>query len=265
MNTALPNESAGLYRLDSRVKVPLALSLIVTAALLPLRAFGAYILLISALWAAALLSRVPPGWLIRRGWLALPFGLAALPLIFTTPGNPLWIVPPGSGLTLTDSGLLRFGGIMLKAWISLQCAALLTRTTPFPAVLTALRALKVPRLLVATIALMGRYLFILSETARQMLQARQARSSQPDPRRRAGGTLFWRAKVTGGMAASLLLRAFERGERVYAAMLARGYDGEMRSLPQPGLPAASYHVLAGGLLFLLLTACFGWLTAGGRP
>ncbi|MFN7037408.1 MAG: cobalt ECF transporter T component CbiQ [Bellilinea sp.] len=260
---ALAAGGRGLYRLDGRVKTPLTLGLILTAALLPNRPGGAYILLISAVWAAALVSGVPLGRLIRRGWLALPFGLAALPLCFTTPGAALLTLPLGAGLTLTAEGLLRFTAILLKAWISLQAAFLLTHTTSIPSILLALRALKVPRLLLVIIALMSRYLFVFGETARQLLQAREARSSQPDPRRRAGGSLGWRARVAGGMAGSLLIRSFERAERVYAAMLARGYDGEARSLAQPGLSTASGWVLAAGFFFFLLVSAFGWLTTGG--
>ncbi|GAP09142.1 cobalt ABC transporter, permease protein CbiQ [Bellilinea caldifistulae] len=253
----------GLYGLDGRVKVPLTLGLILTAALLPNRPGGAYLLLISALWAAALVSGVPLTRLIRRGWLAGPFGLAALPLLFTTPGTPLLTLPVGEGLTLTAAGLMRFTAVLLKAWISLQAAALLTLTTSIPAILLALRALKVPRLLLMVIALMSRYLFVFGETARQLLQAREARSSQPDPHRRTGGSLGWRARVTGGMAGSLLIRSFERAERVYAAMLARGYDGEVRALPQPDLSPDAYRILGGGAFFFLLVIAFGWLTTGG--
>ncbi|MEW6505361.1 MAG: cobalt ECF transporter T component CbiQ [Chloroflexota bacterium] len=266
MHSSLPmsvGSGRGLHGLDGRVKVPLALGVILTAALLPNRPGGAYLLLISALWAAALFSGEPLVRLIRRGWLALPFGLAALPLLFTTPGNSLLTLPAGNGLALTDAGLMRFSAVLLKAWISLQAAVLLTLTTSIPAILLALRALKVPRLLLMVIALMSRYLYVFGETARQMLQAREARSSQPDPHRRAGGSLWWRARVTGGMAGSLLIRSFERAERVYAAMLARGYDGELRSLPQPALSPASYRILASGGFFFLLVVAFGWLTTGG--
>jgi len=52
---------------------------------------------------------------------------------------------------------------------------------------------------------------------------------------RGGGSVFWRARVTGGMAGSLFLRSIERGERIYDAMVARGYDGEVRVLHAPAL------------------------------
>ncbi len=207
------------------------------------------------MWAAALLGGLPLTRLLRRSLLALPFGLAALPLLFTIPGAALFALLPGA---------LRFAALLIKAWLSVQAAALLTLTTPFPQILSALRGLRLPRLLVALIALLGRYLFVLSETAVLLLRAREARSSvDPTGTHRPGGSLVWRARVTGGMAGSLLLRSFERAERVYAAMLACGYDGEVRCLPQPVLDRPSRRVLALGTLFCLLIGLFGWLTSGG--
>jgi cobalt/nickel transport system permease protein len=58
--------------------------------------------------------------------------------------------------------------------------------------------------------------------------------------------------VTGGMAGNLFLRAFERSDRIYMAMLSRGYDGEIRSLPLPELTGSQIVILAASLLFLLL-------------
>ncbi|MFN8419569.1 MAG: energy-coupling factor transporter transmembrane component T [Anaerolineae bacterium] len=48
------------------------------------------------------------------------------------------------------------------------------------------------------------------------------------PDRRSGGSLRWRAQVAGGMIGNLFLRSYERSERVYAAMLSRGYQGQVR-------------------------------------
>jgi cobalt/nickel transport system permease protein len=264
MTTGNPAHPAWLEQVDGRVKAPLTLLIIFTIALLPERAWGAYWLLLSGLWAAALLGGLSLTRLLRRSLLALPFGLAALPLLFTIPGAALFALLPGGGLTVTLPGALRFAALLIKAWLSVQAAALLTLTTPFPQILSALRGLRLPRLLVALIALLGRYVFVLSETAILLLRAREARSSvDPDSPQRPGGSLVWRARVTGGMAGSLLLRSFERAERVYAAMLARGYDGEVRCLPQPALDRPARRVLALGTLFCLLIGLFGWLTSGG--
>jgi cobalt/nickel transport system permease protein len=118
--------------------------------------------------------------------------------------------------------------------------------------MTAMRALKMPRLLVAIFGLMWRYLFVLADEALRLVRARQARSGEAEvPGLRAGGDVAWRARVTGGMAGSLFLRAFERSDRIYTAMLSRGYDGEVRSSPLARLPAADRLVLAAGLGLLL--------------
>ena len=44
------------------------------------------------------------------------------------------------------------------------------------------------------------------------------------------GSLLWRVRVLGGMIGSLFIRSYERSERIYAAMLSRGFAGEIRSL-----------------------------------
>ncbi len=128
----------------------------------------------------------------------------------------------------------RFISIALKSWISVQAAILLATTTTFPDLMLAMRAIRIPRLLVAIFGLMWRYLFVLADEAIRLMRARQARSGHADqPGLKPGGSLAWRARVTGGMAGNLFLRAFERSDRIYMAMLARGYDGEMRSEPLP--------------------------------
>src|SRR4030042_524447 len=82
---------------------------------------------------------------------------------------------------------------------------------PSPDLLVAMRALGVPRLLVSIFGLMWRYLFVLVDEATRLMRARLARSGQSDiPGTRPGGNISWRARVTGGMGGSLLLRAFER-------------------------------------------------------
>jgi len=64
--------------------------------------------------------------------------------------------------------------------------------------------------------------------------------------------------VTGGMAGSLFLRGFERSDRIYMAMVSRGYDGEVRTIPLPRLNTGHWIVLALGFTVLgtLLSAAY---------
>jgi cobalt/nickel transport system permease protein len=66
----------------------------------------------------------------------------------------------------------------------------------------------------------------------------------------------------GGMAGNLLLRAFERSERIYAAMLSRGYDGEARALPLAPLGIDARLTLFAATCLALLLLVLGSLFAG---
>jgi len=115
----------------------------------------------------------------------------------------------------------------------------------------AMRAVKIPRLLVAVFGLMWRYLFVLVDEALRLMRARAARSGETgQPGTKPGGRLAWRARVAGGMAGNLFMRAFERSDRIYVAMLSRGYDGEVRATPLPALNQAGWLVLILGLAVL---------------
>ncbi len=250
-----------VHALDARVKFPLAVGFILTTALVPPGAWAAYVLLLALALSVVVLSELGVGYVLKRASLALPFVLAALPVMFTLPGEPLWHVTVGPWTpTISDQGLARFISIALKSWLSVQVAIVLAAATPFPELLAAMRALRIPRLLVAIIGLMWRYLFVLADEALRLMRARAARSGHADvPGARPGGTLAWRARVTGGMAGNLFLRSFDRAERIYAAMAARGYDGEVRLLPRPPLPIGQRLLLAAGLALLAVLVMLGYL------
>jgi cobalt/nickel transport system permease protein len=62
------------------------------------------------------------------------------------------------------------------------------------------------------------------------------------------------------MAGSLFLRSLERSDRIYNAMLSRGYDGEVRTLPQPAISRGEWVTLWIGLAVLSsLLALSYWL------
>jgi cobalt/nickel transport system permease protein len=248
------HRASAIHALDPRVKLVLALAFIVTAALLPPGAWAAYVLLFAVMLSVILLSDLGVGFVMKRAVLAAPFVLAALPLIFTVPGDALVALRPGPWtLSVTGSGLERFASVALKSWLSVQIAIVLASSTAFPDLLAAMRSLRLPRLLVAVIGLMWRYLFVLVDEVMRLMRAREARSGRPPaPPGRVGGSIAWRAKTTGGMAGNLMLRSFDRSERIYAAMIARGYDGEVRSLAHPRVPMQAWLVLVVGLAFLML-------------
>lgn len=246
------HKNSPIHRLDPRVKLVLALAFILTTALTPPGAWPVYILLYSIVLSLVLLSELGVAYVLKRAALAFPFMLAALPIIFTIQDTPLFAIEVGPWtLTPSQTGLERFASIAIKSWISVQAAILLTSSTPFPNLLVAMRAIRVPRLLVAIFGLLWRYLFVLADEAMRLTRARAARSGRSDlPGLKTGGSVIWRARVTGGMAGSLFLRALERSDRIYMAMVSRGYDGEARTAPLPNFKPSHWLILASGLILL---------------
>jgi len=215
-----------IHRLDPRLKLLATLAFVLVASSTPPRAWPAFALLAALALLTVLLSRIPPLEVLKRSLIALPFaGMVALSLPFTRGGQPLWTWRPfGWELTVTDRGLVLCAAVLAKAWLSVLAAARLLASTPLFDLLHAMRALRVPPVLTSTMSFMIRYLFVLGEEAGRLQTARAARSAGP------GGSLIWRARVLGGMIGSLFIRSYERSERIYAAMLSRGFAGEIHSL-----------------------------------
>jgi cobalt/nickel transport system permease protein len=256
------SRSSLYHRLDARVKLVFSLAFILTSALIPHGAWPAYILLFTVAIIVELLSDLGVGYVLKRSVLALPFVLAALPVIFTYQhGDVVFTISIGSWtLQAYSGGVERFISVALKSWLSLQVAIVLAASTPFPDLLRAMRAIHIPRLIVAIFGLMWRYLFVLVDEAMRLMRARASRSSHSDQAGlKTGGSIAWRGRVTGGMAGSLFLRGIERSDRIYMAMLARGYDGEIRTFPLPQLSSLDRIFLVAGLSFLGLLLVLSFL------
>lgn len=232
-------------------------------ALLPIGGYPALLAAWVVLVAASTLARLGPLRLSRAAFIAAPFVLAALPLVFTRPEQPLGSVDLGPlQLTLSGEGLRIFTTIAIKSWLSVQIALLLTFTTSFHDLLDAMRELRLPRVMVAIIGFMYRYLAVIGDEAQRLMRARAARSAVAVGVA-GGGSIAWRARVTGGMVGSLFLRSYERSERIYAAMLARGFEGTFRHMGAHSIGRgewASFTAIMLGLIAFEAVAHLGMST-----
>lgn len=234
----------------------MALVAILVIALAPVGAFWALGFVLVALMVASTLAQLGPLRLVRGAFVALPFMLVAAPLVFIRPGDPLGSVELGPlRLTVSGEGLRLFATIAAKSWLSVQVALLLTFTTPFHDLLDALRELRLPRILVAVIGFMYRYLAVIGDEAQRLIRARSARSAVGEGGR-GGSSIAWRARVTGSMVGSLFLRSYERSERIYAAMQARGFEGTFRHMEVREIQRHEWLAL-----MFVLALLGGWLAA----
>lgn len=218
--------SSLLYRLDPRLKVVGTFAFIALTTALPEPAWASLAFLAGVVGVLHGAARLPLHLVWARVAPAMPFlTLAALAVPFTRAGQVLWAAHWGPiSLRITREGLEALGTILAKGWLAIWMSTLLVATTPLPALQQALDALGLPALFSSTLTLMLRYLFVLGEEAQRLQAAREARSVGP------GRNALWRARVLGRMVGSLWVRSLERADRVYAAMIARGYDGRLRSL-----------------------------------
>ncbi|HSJ54951.1 MAG TPA: cobalt ECF transporter T component CbiQ [Anaerolineae bacterium] len=242
-----------IHRLDPRLKFLATLAYVLAVTTTPPHAWPALGLCAVLALAAIAAAEVPLVEALKRSTIALPFaGMVALSLPFTRAGQEVWGAEVlGWHVGITDEGLALFVAVVAKAWLSVTISGLLVATTPFPKLLRALHWLRVPAVLVSTISFMYRYLFVLVDEAQRLHTARESRSAGQ------GGTVLWRARVLGGMVGSLFIRSYERSERIYAAMLSRGFAGEIRvlsALQWQGQDSRAGLAWAGALAVVALLA-----------
>jgi cobalt/nickel transport system permease protein len=188
-----------IHRLPAGFKLALSLVLtvvVVTTAIDHALFFGGVTILLVVV---AVMSRIPPLFLVRRLALLEPVVLGVAVLSLIEPG-----------------GTRIFASILTKSTLCLFTMILLSNTTAFSDILAVLRCVRMPALLVTVLALMYRYLFVLIDEAERMQRARRSRSFTHTRVR------LWRS--LGAIIGQLFIRSSERAERIYAAMCARGWQ-----------------------------------------
>lgn len=197
-----------LHSLDPRIKITLTFVMITASVAISFPHFVPLILigLISLiLW---LVSGVPFKHLFYRLAIAIPFvALMALGMIFR--GQSSW-----------DTRIDRLLHITLRSALAISFLTLLAATTPFPRLLRGLKWFGIPKVVHSLLSFIYRFIYIIIDEFQRANRGRQSREF------RRNLTLAWRGR--SWMIASFLIRSIERSERVYGAMLARGYGEEKR-------------------------------------
>jgi cobalt/nickel transport system permease protein len=229
-----------VHRLDPRAKIAGLAGITLVGVSTPPRYWPVLAACALALAAIAAAARVGPGVIWSRAKVVLPLVVfVAVFVPFVRGGETVDVGP----LAMSRDGLTTFAAVSSKALIGTVSAVLLAATTSFPDVLHGLERMRAPRLLTLIAAFMYRYLFVIGGEARRMRVALAARGYRP---RHA-----LQAAAIGRVATALFLRAFERGERVYVAMLARGYAGatpRLRALAFARADVLFLTVLAAALV-----------------
>jgi len=228
-----------VHSLEPHVKIVAMIAFIVVGVVTPITwwpAFAAYGLLILRV---ILLAQLPLRVVFSRALIEVPFVLFAVLMPIFGRGervDVLWF-------SLSKVGLESGASIVAKGTLGVLCAVCLSATTPAREILRGLERLRMPSLLVQIITFMIRYVNVVSDEMSRMAIARASRGFE------ATGVRSWR--LLGQVAGALFIRSYERGERVYLAMLSRGYAG---SLPDGGQASASMRQWAQGLVLPVLAS-----------
>jgi len=248
MSEEVAHRSGLLQSLDPRVRV-IGLFALVLAVTLS-RKLTVVLMLFLAAGMIAAFSRVSIATLARRVWLVvLAFtGLIALPAIFITPGTPIATFAGGS-VRITAQGVATALLLLARVETAATFTTLLILCTPWAHVLKALRSFRMPQEAIAMLAMTHRYIFLLVETAGQMLESRQSRTvgRLPGAEQR---------RMTARTVGVVLSKSIALSNDVYLAMQSRGFRGEVRTLS--GFRMRSWDYV-GLLVFLCAATIAVWI------
>jgi cobalt/nickel transport system permease protein len=192
-----------LHLLEARTKIIGFSALVVAIVSMRTAGIGQYFGFFFLVSILAGISQIPMQYVVARTLLLLPFVLLAA------------LAAPWQG----GAGWSWFLLLTARSTLSLVILVLLTNTTRFVELLRALRKLGCPRILVANLSFLYRYVFVLTDEAMRLKQAR-------DSRKVGRSGVFAELRILGAMLGTLLVRSFERADHMYQAMLSRGFSGE---------------------------------------
>jgi cobalt/nickel transport system permease protein len=190
-----------VHRLDPALKLVAALIFMIIIVLTrgPFIIYSGYFV---ALAVVILISRIPLNYVIKRSLVILPFVVMI------------------SFFTLFTGNMDLFWNALAKSFLCTMSMMVVVATTKFNDMLKALQIMKVPKILILTLSFMYRYIFLLLNELETMLRAKESRT--------CGGSWWLHMRTYANIAGSLFLRTYTRGENVYLAMCARGFDGKVR-------------------------------------
>jgi cobalt/nickel transport system permease protein len=212
----VPGDSP-LHRLAPECKLAATFLFVMAVVSAPREAFWVFGLFAAMLVGGGFVAGVPVASVGRRLLIEVPFLAFALLLPVVGQGERVDVL----GLSLSVAGLWGAWNILVKATLGVAATILLAATTPVPQILRGLERLRLPPVLVAICGFMIRYGDVVTAELARMRVARQSRGYD--------GRWIWQARAVAASAGALFVRSYERGERVYLAMVSRGYDGAMPS------------------------------------
>jgi cobalt/nickel transport system permease protein len=235
-----------LHRARPQCKIAATLLFVLAVVATPREAFWAFGLYGLLLAGLATVAEIPPATLARRLLIELPFLAFAFFLPIVGQGERVEVL----GVSLAVGGLWGAWNIVVKGTLGVMASTILAATTPVAELLGGLDRLRLPKTLTVIAAFMVRYADVIADEVRRMRIARISRGH--DPR------WIWQARAVAASAGTLFIRSYERGERVYLAMVSRGYSGSMPVLQELAATRAQWLAALAVPAAAALVAAAAW-------
>lgn len=204
-----------VHRAPAHLKLLTLVGFMLAVVATPPRWWPAYVVAAALLLVVIVVSRVPFGYLLPRMVIEVPFALFAALMPFVATGSRIDVL----GVSVSEPGLQAGATLLVKGTIGVLASLTLAATTEAQDVLRGLQRLRMPELIVQIMGFMIRYLDVVTAEMGRMIVAMRSRGCDPRSPR------HWPALARS--LGALFIRSYERGERVYLAMLARGYTGKL--------------------------------------
>jgi cobalt/nickel transport system permease protein len=210
-----------IHALPPQCKLVAQVAFVFAVVATPREAFWAFGLYAAALVVLIRLAELPGRFVAKRLVFEVPFVVFAVLLPFVGRGERVDVL----GLSLAREGLWGAWNIVAKATLGLGASIIVAATTTMPEFLRGFERLHLPRAFTSTLSFMIRYFDVVADDMRRMRVARLSRGH--DPR------WLWQARAVATSAGALVIRSYERGERVHLAMLSRGFTGSLPDVDEP--------------------------------
>lgn len=193
------------------------------------------------------LGRIPAGFLLRKILVAAPVAVAIGMF------NPIFDREPVAwvGSVAIAGGWISFVSILARFVLTVSAALVLVACTGMNRLCAGLERMGLPRVFAVQLLFLYRYLFVVVAEGSRMLRSMDLRSA---------GLRTMGLRVYGSLVGRLLLRSMARADRIYRAMVARGFDGQIRVLRESRLQWADAAFVFGWAAFFAVART--WNLAG---
>ena len=217
----LSNQDGILHNVDSRIKL-IVLVLIILFAVTSSN-YIVFVVLEAYLLLLIYLSGISLKDALMRVLVILPFGFfIAIFQPFIQPGDILYTLPFGINITLQG---IQFAELLLtRLVISITSIVLFSYITPMKDIAEAFRRLHMPNEFAMIFSLFVRFIFLFYDELNSIRQAQASRCFSLTN----NTPYIWKVKQVGYLFLMMFLRAYDRGEKVYASMASRGYNSESK-------------------------------------